>query len=161
MVCRLREETLAAFARAFATLAYTECDHADPEPDCEKIAIYAIGNRPKHAARQLTNGTWISKLGKGVDIEHQLEALEGEVYGNVALIMKQEQIDAVGYFPQAVRLHQHQAPPDPGENEVVITKNRYKELLKALPSHRLDELLREAGDTTILEGSASDAVQSD
>ncbi len=43
---------------------------------------------PEHAARQLANGRWTSKLGRAEDIEHQLHDLEGEVYGTVALLMK-------------------------------------------------------------------------
>jgi hypothetical protein len=43
---------------------------------------------PTHAARQLTSGAWTSKLGNAADIEHELRALEGEIYGVVALILK-------------------------------------------------------------------------
>ena len=54
----------------------------------EKVAIYAIGGRTKHMARQLPSGAWTSKLGDLEDIEHEsLSALEGSDYGNVAMIM--------------------------------------------------------------------------
>ncbi|MCI0637958.1 MAG: hypothetical protein L0Y72_23715 [Gemmataceae bacterium] len=40
---------------------------------------------PTHAARQLPTGRWSSKLGPSEDIEHDLHALEGEIYGTIAL----------------------------------------------------------------------------
>jgi hypothetical protein len=42
---------------------------------------------PTHAARQLRSGAWTSKLGISEDVEHELRALEGEIYGVVALIL--------------------------------------------------------------------------
>ncbi len=42
-----------------------------------------------HAARQLKNGTWTSKLGVEDDISHPSpDALAGGSYGDVKLIMK-------------------------------------------------------------------------
>jgi hypothetical protein len=43
---------------------------------------------PKHAARQLPNGRWTSKLGVSEDIEHALHDLTGLIYGSVALVFK-------------------------------------------------------------------------
>jgi hypothetical protein len=43
---------------------------------------------PTHAARLLPSGLWTSKLGEWEDIEHDLLALEGDVYGTVALLLK-------------------------------------------------------------------------
>jgi hypothetical protein len=43
---------------------------------------------PTHAARLLPSGLWTSKLGEWEDIEHDLHALEGDVYGTVALLLK-------------------------------------------------------------------------
>ncbi len=54
----------------------------------EKLAIYAMADQPKHAARQLPGGMWTSKLGQGIDIEHMLEGLESELYGKVVKIMR-------------------------------------------------------------------------
>ena len=65
------EETLAAFVRAFATLGFIPCNDDTLEPGFEKIAIYVNSQgKPTHAARQLHNGRWSSKLGNEVDIEH-------------------------------------------------------------------------------------------
>src|SRR4051812_33981478 len=54
-----------AFVQAFQTLGYVICDDATLEPDYEKIAFYASrGGIPTHAARQLPDGRWTSKLGR-------------------------------------------------------------------------------------------------
>jgi hypothetical protein len=82
------EETLDACVAAFATVGYALCTSADFEPGFEKIALFAHGTVPTHAARQLANGRWTSKLGFAVDIEHDLQAVCGEVYGKVSLILR-------------------------------------------------------------------------
>jgi hypothetical protein len=83
-----RVETVAAFQDAFATLGYVVCDHDLLEAGYEKIALFALLGKPKHASRQLLSGRWTSKLGEREDIEHALHALTGMVYGSVALVMK-------------------------------------------------------------------------
>ncbi len=84
-----RERTRDAFVAAFASLGYTVCVGEDREAGYERIALFADGDgRPTHAARQLLNGRWSSKLGKGEDIEHGLHDLEGSLYGSVVLILK-------------------------------------------------------------------------
>ncbi len=83
-----REETVAAMIQAFATLGFVECRDQDYHPGFEKIAIFAIAGRPKHAARQVGSGLWTSKLGSAVDIEHLLSDLEGALHGTIAKIME-------------------------------------------------------------------------
>ncbi|MGK7876268.1 MAG: hypothetical protein AB4426_24125 [Xenococcaceae cyanobacterium] len=85
-----REETLPAFIDAFQTIGYELCESESLEEEFEKVAIYIDENsKPKHAARQLPNGKWTSKLGNWEDIEHEsLDGLVGEYYGTVAQIMK-------------------------------------------------------------------------
>jgi hypothetical protein len=58
-----RSEHLAAFQRAFETLGYTLASDGSVEPGYEKVAIFALGTKPTHAAKQLPNGRWSSKLG--------------------------------------------------------------------------------------------------
>jgi hypothetical protein len=78
-----REETLEAFVAALGTRGFSACSSAQVEVDLEKIALYSTGTVPTHAARQLANGWWTSKLGPSFDIEHaNLEALAGGVYGD-------------------------------------------------------------------------------
>jgi hypothetical protein len=84
-----RERTRDAFVAAFASVGYVVCEGEFPEAGYEKIALFAdVAGRPTHAARQLSNGRWSSKLGKMEDIEHGLRDLEGTLYGSVVLIMK-------------------------------------------------------------------------
>lgn len=55
----------------------------------QKVAFFVGANGvPTHAARQLPSGLWTSKLGEWEDIEHTLHALEGDIYGTVALLLK-------------------------------------------------------------------------
>lgn len=84
-----REVTIAAFVAAFATIGYRPCSSGAVEDGLEKVAIYADrNNRPTHAARQLPDGTWTSKLGKLHDIEHAtLRGVEGEDYGAAVLFL--------------------------------------------------------------------------
>lgn len=82
------EDTLGAFAAAFATLGYSPCADEKPEPGFEKIALFASADVPTHVARQLSNGRWTSKLGLREDIEHDLHAISGEAYGTVVLVLK-------------------------------------------------------------------------
>jgi hypothetical protein len=85
----VRLETLEAFRAAFATLGYSSCAGEEHEAAFEKIALFAGPQGiPTHAARQLANGRWTSKLGRAEDIEHELHDLEGDIYGTVVLIMR-------------------------------------------------------------------------
>lgn len=81
-----REETVAAFVAAYALQGYAQCANGASEAGFEKIALYGVrvGRDivPTHAARQLPDGRWTSKLGNCEDIEHDtLEMLNGPGYG--------------------------------------------------------------------------------
>jgi hypothetical protein len=55
----------------------------------EKVALFGYSLYYTHAARQLPNGKWTSKLGKAEDIEHDIpDDVAGGVYGGVVQIMK-------------------------------------------------------------------------
>jgi hypothetical protein len=84
-----RVATLDAFVEAFESLQYTKCADGSYEKGRTKIAIF-IDNTgsPTHAARQLPNGRWTSKCGSNKDIEHELYALEGKLYGTAAFYMR-------------------------------------------------------------------------
>ena len=59
------------------------------EPGFQKVALYGSALIYTHAARQLPTGKWTSKLGGGVDIEHDTpDAVGGGIYGEVVDIMK-------------------------------------------------------------------------
>jgi hypothetical protein len=83
-----REETISAFIAALATVGFLPGTAADLEPGLEKVALFAISSTPTHAALQLSNGWWSSKLGPAIDIEHRtLDAVAGGAYGEVVAIL--------------------------------------------------------------------------
>lgn len=86
-----RTETLTAFIAAYAMCGFVPAVDDSFEPGFEKIAIYAKSGKPTHAARQLPSGRWTSKLGRAEDIEHDLSALNGDLYGTVAIILHRPQ----------------------------------------------------------------------
>src|SRR5262249_31522097 len=84
-----RVETLVAFIAAFATLGYEACADDALEPGFEKVALFAdLQSISTHAARQLPDGRWTSKLGELDDIEHSLRDVEGSIYGTVVQFLK-------------------------------------------------------------------------
>ena len=85
--------TLSAFQAAFRSQGYEVCEDSSVEEGYEKVALYTLDGEPKHAARQLPNGRWTSKLGPWKDIEHETpESLEGPEYGMLAVIMRRLKI---------------------------------------------------------------------
>lgn len=83
-----REETVTAFLQAFALLGYQTGHSVSLDSDIEKVALYAEGKTPTHAARQLPEGWWTSKLGPSVDIEHATpDDVAGGLYGEVVAIV--------------------------------------------------------------------------
>jgi hypothetical protein len=84
--------SLRSLEQVFIALGYASCGmDASLEPDFVKVALYISEGEYTHAARQLPGGKWTSKLGKGVDIEHDSPAdVSGGVYGEVAGVMKKK-----------------------------------------------------------------------
>jgi hypothetical protein len=80
-------DRLEAFLQMFRLHGYEPSDTEDLEPGMEKVAIYGHEGEVAHAARQLPDGNWTSKLGQSYDIEHDLRALEGDRYGQVLAIL--------------------------------------------------------------------------
>ena len=87
------EETIHAFVDLFSSRGYEKCKDGNLEKGYEKIVIYGIhsdtGIEPTHAARQLSNGWWTSKLGWEEDIEHKnAEDVAGPLYGKPIQFMR-------------------------------------------------------------------------
>lgn len=82
--------TLAAFEAAYRSIGYEICASGVFESQYDKIVIFTdAGGIPTHAARQLIDGRWTSKLGRDIDIEHKSpEALTSTIYGAPALFMR-------------------------------------------------------------------------
>lgn len=85
-----RAVTLEAFIRAFRSRGYEVCENGELEPAIEKVAIYALHGEPTHAARQLPSGMWTSKLGRNIDIVHEMPVgvEDGGDYGRVVQFMQ-------------------------------------------------------------------------
>ena len=84
-----RSYTLSAYAQAFQTLGYADCDSREYEPDSDRVALFVdSGGFPTHAARQRSEALWTSKLGRLQDIVHELDGLAGQAYGSVAQVLR-------------------------------------------------------------------------
>jgi len=76
---------------AFRALGYEECENGTLEDGFEKVAFYGSGMMYTHAARQISDGRWTSKLGQLEDIVHAtVDALSGGDYGEVLQYMRRE-----------------------------------------------------------------------
>ena len=83
-----RQLSTTAFIEAFQSRGFEVARTTKLERGLMKIAIYTKQQQPTHAARQLLDGTWTSKLGKMVDIMHiRLEHVSGLAYGYPYCIM--------------------------------------------------------------------------
>jgi len=88
-----RTATVDCFVKLFESLGYSICLNASREEGIEKVAIF--GHKapdrqatPTHAALQLSNGEWTSKLGPFEDVVHpDLYAVDGPVYGRPLVFM--------------------------------------------------------------------------
>jgi hypothetical protein len=86
-----RQYTLEAFIAAFQSRGFEVCGDGSQEAGAEKIAIYALNGIPEHAARQLPNGNWTSKMGDFEDIQHySIRAVSGPFYGEASIYMSRK-----------------------------------------------------------------------
>lgn len=83
-----QENTISAHVKAFEFKGYVECVDGSFETGFEKVALFAKDGEPTHAARQVDEYCWTSKLGPHIDIEHELKAVEGAIYGKVVRYLK-------------------------------------------------------------------------
>ncbi len=84
-----RDWKLTSLIVVYEWAGFVICADAALEDGVEKIAIYVDGPEWMHAARQLANGKWTSKIGELEEIEHDtLEDLEGPAFGKVTTYMQ-------------------------------------------------------------------------
>jgi hypothetical protein len=83
-----RDYTLDAYIAAFRSKGFEVCANGSLEAGTEKIVIYTLQGQPRHAARQLPNGNWTSKMGGYEDIQHiELSSIGGPFYGDANVYM--------------------------------------------------------------------------
>ena len=84
-----RSRLLAGHVEAFRTLGYEVCEDGSLDPNKDKIVLYVNGyGHVVHAARQLTDGKWTSKMGNFDDIAHESpDSVAGE-YGTPSCFMQ-------------------------------------------------------------------------
>jgi hypothetical protein len=84
-----RDYKVTSVVMAYESVGFIRCADGSSEDGVEKIGINADGEEYLHAARQLDNGTWTSKMGRGVVIQHDApENLVGPGYGQGTVFMK-------------------------------------------------------------------------
>lgn len=83
--------TMDAYESAFPSIGYERSDSIIPENGFVNVALFSKGEQPTHASRQIQSNIWTSKLGKNVDLNHELHALCGELYGDVSLFMTKQE----------------------------------------------------------------------
>ena len=83
------DNRMESLTEAFAAMGYEQCQNSDAEEGCQKVALYGFRDRFEHAALQMPNGRWRSKMGQGPVIEHRSpESLSGGIYGNPTSYMR-------------------------------------------------------------------------
>lgn len=80
-----RDMKLSSFVVAASEFGYAPCETGNLADGVEKIVLYGLTERVDHAARQLPDGRWTSKLGlEHEDIEHNTpDCVSGGVYGSI------------------------------------------------------------------------------
>lgn len=77
-----------SYVRACELHGFRTCNDGAVEPGFQKIVIYTLSGHFTHAARQLPDGRWTSKLGQGDDIAHLLDAFDGSDYGMPTVFLR-------------------------------------------------------------------------
>lgn len=84
-----RSNSIESLVEVFAGLGFEPCPDGRVEEGYQKVALYEEQGEWTHAALQMPNGRWRSKMGQGPVIEHQNpESLSDGPYGNVAFYMR-------------------------------------------------------------------------
>lgn len=82
-------ESIDHLLQAFQSLGYERCDDGSLEAGWGKVVLYADQDGDwQHAARQLPDGQWTSKLGELEDITHSALDAVAVVYGRVACFLR-------------------------------------------------------------------------
>ena len=84
-----RNDRIESLKQVFLGLECEECRDSELEDGYQKVALFEVQGQAKHAALQMPNGRWRSKIGDGPLIEHDTpESLAGELYGNPTVFLR-------------------------------------------------------------------------
>ena len=84
-----RDNRMESLMEAFAGLGYEQCDDSNVEDGYQKVVLYGFQGSFEHAAVQMPNGRWHSKMGQGPQIEHHSpESLSGGPYGDAMIYVR-------------------------------------------------------------------------
>lgn len=84
-----RSPSIETLTAVFSALGYEICSAPSLEPGYQKVALYVEDGEWTHAALQMPNGRWRSKMGDLELIEHRTPAsLNGGLYGNAKVYMR-------------------------------------------------------------------------
>lgn len=81
--------------RFFENHGFEVTEESERENGIEKLALYVRDNEVTHAALQLPNGRWKSKIGNKEDILHDLGELESDIpygYGQATIFMSRPNV---------------------------------------------------------------------
>ncbi|MBI1902313.1 MAG: hypothetical protein HYS13_14530 [Planctomycetia bacterium] len=88
------DDSLVTLVKLYEGIGFDLCADGDLEAGFEKIPLYGMEGVYEHAARQLPNGRWTSKLGPDDDIEHpRADSLAGDHYGPVVHFLKRKRVE--------------------------------------------------------------------
>jgi hypothetical protein len=93
-----REVTFDAFVQAFETKGFARCQDGTLDQALGKVALFGKDRGdgqmvPTHAAAQLPDGRWASKLGNHEDVHHDtVEAVNSPAYGAVVLYLAKPKV---------------------------------------------------------------------
>jgi hypothetical protein len=83
------DTSLTTLCEIFEFRGYEKCADGSIESGYEKVALYVKDGLCAHAAKQLPDGAWSSKLGKGRDIRHdEARGVGGDKYGEVVQYLR-------------------------------------------------------------------------
>jgi hypothetical protein len=83
-------ESMENFITFFKMHGFEYCENEKPKKDFELIAIFEKDGLPTHTCRLLKNGYWTSKIGILEDVQHNLFAISGGIYGEPSVFMKKK-----------------------------------------------------------------------
>ena len=91
-----RSNSMESLKQVFLGLGFEQCNDSRLENGYQKVALYEQQGCWTHAAIQMPNGRWRSKMGQGPVIEHQSpQSLSSGTYGEPTIYMRRATV-AIG-----------------------------------------------------------------